>query len=225
MVDLVNFLQQYGAALLRPLVLILWLIIYHQTKKSKLIRYHVKLFVFFLVIFIAWNIVAIIFANNRIYARYVYLFFWSTATIYEFFIVIKAIFLTQNLEKKYNHVLIIILIALSIPVLLAAILSLSKRTYNPINTTDFYNIILLLCGTVLIIRNILSGSFFIDNIESFFIYTGFALYFGLHILATNTVSLNFRHYWFFGQYATLIALIYWMGSVFFIWKIKSKHLY
>ena len=64
-----------------------------------------------------------------------------------------------------------------------------------------------------------------DNIESFFIYTGFALYFGLHILASNTVSLNFRQYWFFAQYATLISLIYWTGSVFFIWKIKSKHLF
>ncbi len=66
-------------------------------------------------------------------------------------------------------------------------------------------------------------SFF--NIESFFIYTGFALYFGLHVLASNTVSLNFRYYWFFAQYATLISLIYWIGSVFFIWKIKSKHLF
>lgn len=121
--------------------------------------------------------------------------------------------------------LVVILLILSTPVILAAVLSQLKRTYNPINTTDFYNIILLLCGTVVILRNILSIGSFVDNIESFFIYTGFALYFGLHILATNTVSLNFRHYWFFGQYATLISLIYWVGSVFFIWKIKSKHLF
>ena len=179
----------------------------------------------FLLIFIIWNIFAILFSNNTNLARYIYLFFWAIATIFEFFIILKALFISLNLEKSQNTIFMIILFILSIPVILAAVLSHTKRTYNPINTTDFYNMILLLFGTVMIIRNILSTNFFVDNIESFFIFTGFALYFGLHILASNTVSLNFRHYWFFAQYATLISLIYWIGSVFFIWKIKSKHLF
>ncbi len=179
----------------------------------------------FLLIFIIWNLFAILFSENINFARYIYLFFWAIATICEFFIIVKALFISLNIKKSQNKMLIIILLILSVPVILAAILSHTKKTYNPINTTDFYNMILLLFGTVLILKNILSNKFFVDSIESFFIYTGFALYFGLHILASNTVSINFRYYWFFAQYATLISLIYWIGSVFFIWKIKSKHLF
>ena len=222
---MIVFIQQYGAAILRPIVFICWLLLYKNITKSKLTSINIKLFMGFLLIFIIWNIFAIFSSGNPQLARYVYLFFWVVATIFEFYMILKSLLLSLILDKNQNKMLVVILLILSTPVILAAVLSQIKRTYNPINTTDFYNIILLLCGTVVILRNILSIGSFVDNIESFFIYTGFALYFGLHILATNTVSLNFRHYWFFGQYATLISLIYWVGSVFFIWKIKSKHLF
>ncbi len=222
---MINFIQQYGAIIMRPIVLIGWFLIYKKSGDSQLTNYHIRMFMMFLLIFIIWNMFAILFSDNINLARYIYLFFWAAATICEFFIIVKALFISLNLEKSQNKVLIIILLILSVPVMLAAILSHTKKTYNPINTTDFYNMILLLFGTVLILKNILSNEIFVDNIESFFIYTGFALYFGLHILASNTVSLNFRYYWFFAQYATLISLIYWIGSVFFIWKIKSKHLF
>ena len=223
---MINFIQQYGAAIMRPIVLIGWFLIYKKkTEDSKLTNFSFKMFIIFLMIFIIWNMLAILFSDKTNLARYIYLFFWVVVTIFEFFIIVKALFISLNLEESQNRILIIILLILSIPVILAAVLSHTKKTYNPINTTDFYNMILLLFGTVLILKNILSNEIFVDNIESFFIYTGFALYFGLHILASNTVSLNFRYYWFVAQYATLISLIYWIGSVYFIWKIKSKHLF
>ncbi len=223
---MINFIQQYGAIVMRPIVLICWFLIYkNKSENSKLTDFSIKMFMSFLSIFIFWNILALLFADNASLARNIYLFFWVIITIYEFFVILKALFISLNFGRSQNKILLIILFILSIPVILATILSHTKRTYNPINTTDFYNMILLLFGTVLILRNILSTESFVDNIESFFIYTGFALYFGLHILASNTVSINFRYYWFFAQYATLISLIYWMGSVFFIWKIKSKHLF
>jgi len=223
---MINFIQQYGAITMRPIVLICWFLVYkNKSEDSKFTAFSIKLFMIFLLIFIIWNTIALVFSKNIDLSRYIYLIFWAVATIYEFFIIIKALFISLDFRKSKNKVLLVILLTLSIPVILAAILSHTKRTYNPINTTDFYNLILLLFGTVYILRNILSIGSFVDNIESFFIYTGFALYFGLHILASNTVSLNFRQYWFFGQYATLISLIYWIGSVFFIWKIKSKHLF
>lgn len=223
---MITFIQQYGVAILHPIVLICWFLVYkNKSGDSKFTDYSIKVFMIFLLIFIIWNMFAITFSKSINLARSIYLFFWVIITIYEFFVIVKALFISLNLGENQNKMLVIILSILSIPVILAAILSHTKRTYNPINTTDFYNMILLLFGTVIILRNILSSEFFVDNIESFFIYTGFALYFGLHILASNTVSINFRYYWFFAQYATLISLIYWIGSVFFIWKIKSKHLF
>jgi hypothetical protein len=223
---MVNFIQQYGVAVLHPIVLICWFLVYKKTPgDSQLTKYSIKIFVIFLLIFIFWDLFAIIFEDNKILARFIYLFFWVIITIYEFFIIGKALFISLNLGKNQNKILIIILLILSVPVILAAVLSHTKKTYNPINTTDFYNMILLLFGTVLILKKILSNETFVENIESFFIYTGFALYFGLHILASNTVSINFQHYWFFAQHATLISLIYWTGSVLFIWKIKSNSLF
>ena len=221
-----TFIQQYGAAILSIIVLICWILIYiKKSKDSIFTNFSIKIFLIFLVIFNIWNLFAIVFSYNDNLSRYIYLFFWVVVTIFEFFIIAKALFISLNLKKNQNKILIIILLILSVPVILAAILSHTKKTYNPISTTDFYNMILLLFGTVFILKKILSNEAFVENIESFFIYTGFALYFGLHILASNTIFINFQHNWIFAQYATLISLIYWTGSVFFIWKIKSKHLF
>jgi len=223
---MITFIQQYGAILMRPIVLICWFLVYKkQSRDSKFTDFSIKMFLAFLLIFIVWNFFALLFSDHLNFSRYLYLFFWALVTIFEFYVILKAISISLGLEKSQNRVIIVTLFILATPVILAAVLSHIKRTYSPINTTDFYNMILLLFGTVFILRNILSIGSFVDNIESFFIYTGFALYFGLHVLASNTISLNFQHYWFFAQYATLISLIYWIGSVFFIWKIKPKHLF
>ncbi|MCF7814515.1 MAG: hypothetical protein K9N40_08550 [Candidatus Cloacimonetes bacterium] len=125
--------------------------------------------------------------------------------------------------EKHKDIFYITMTVLAIPSTLAAILSFVQKSYSPINTTDFFNIILLLLGTMIILRKLLASDMFINNIESFFIFSGFALYFCLHILASNVISLGFLENWNFGQYATTISLIYWLGSVFFIWKIRSKH--
>lgn len=220
---MIDFIQLYGAIIMRPIVLICWFLVYkNKSEESEFTDYSIKLFMIFLLIFIIWNVIALRFQKDIVLSRYIYLFFWAVVTIYEFFIIVKALFISLILEKKQTKILIIVLITLSIPVILAAILSHTKETWNPINTTDFYNMILLLFGTVFILRNILSIGSFVDNIESFFIYTGFALYFGLHIIASNKLSLDFLSYWPFGQFATLISLIYWTGSVFFLWKLKHK---
>ena len=150
---MINFIQQYGAIIMRPIVLIGWFLIYkRKTEDSKLTNFSFKMFIIFLLIFIIWNMLAILFSDNTNLARYIYLFFWVVVTIFEFFIIVKALFISLDLEKSQNKILIIILLILSIPVILAAILSHAKQTYNPINTTDFYNMILLLFGTVLILK-------------------------------------------------------------------------
>ncbi|MDO9576480.1 MAG: hypothetical protein Q7J16_01210 [Candidatus Cloacimonadales bacterium] len=152
-----------------------------------------------------------------------YIIFWIIASIFELFFVTKILFLILSDKKKHADIFYITMSVLAIPIILAAILSYTNRSYNPINTTDFYNIILLLLGSVIILRKLLTTDMFIHNIETFFIFSGFVLYFCLHILASNIVSLGFLDNWNFGQNATIVSLIYWLGSIFFIWKIRSKH--
>lgn len=220
---MIEFIQQYGTALLRPLVIIGWIFIYKKnTVYTYLTSFSLKYFIGFFLIFIIWNIFAFSFSSNILVARLIFLFFWILISIYEFYYILKALFLSFNAEKKHNDIFVITLSILAIPVILAAILCHTNKTYNPVNTTDFYNMILLMLGTVIVLKNLLSYESFIENIESFFIYSGFVLYFGLHILASNVIPFGIRQNWFFAQYATLISLIYWLGSVYFIWKIRSR---
>ncbi len=157
-------------------------------------------------------------------ANEVYLLFWVIASVFELFFITKILFLTLNPSKPNSDIFPITVSVITIPIILAAILSYTNKSYNPINTTDFFNIILLLLGTIVILRNLLASENFLNNIESFFIFSGFALYFVLHILASNSFSLGFLENWNFGKYATIVSLIYWLGSLFFIWKIRSRHL-
>ena len=91
---MIVFIQQYGAAILRPIVFICWLLLYKNITKSKLTSINIKLFMGFLLTFIIWNIFAIFSSGNPQLARYVYLFFWVVATIYEFYIILKALLLS-----------------------------------------------------------------------------------------------------------------------------------
>ena len=220
---MIEFIQQYGAALLGPPLIIGWFFVYKKnTACTYLTSFSLKYFIGFFLIFIIWNIFAFSFSSNIPVARLIFLFFWVIISIYEFYYILKALFLSFNAEKKHNDIFVITLSVLAIPVILAAILCHTNKTYNPVNTTDFYNMILLMLGTMIVLKNLLSYESFIENIESFFIYSGFVLYFGLHILASNVIPFGVRQNWFFAQYATLISLIYWLGSVYFIWKIRSK---
>ncbi|MFC1898357.1 hypothetical protein ACFLYJ_02175 [Candidatus Cloacimonadota bacterium] len=183
----------------------------------------IRLFIIFLGIFIIWNLTMITARSFNLRTNLIYLFFWATVSIFELYLVAKILFTILSDKKKHSDIFYITMSILAIPIILAAILSYTHRSYNPINTTDFYNIILLLLGTVIILRKLLSNEMFLQNIEAFFIFSGFALYFCLHILASNTFSLGFLDNWNFGQNATIVSLIYWLGSIFFIWKIRSKH--
>ncbi|MBL7149394.1 MAG: hypothetical protein ISS80_04910 [Candidatus Cloacimonetes bacterium] len=220
---MIEFIQQYGAALLGPFVLIGWIFVFKKkTTYTNFTIFTLKYFIGFFLIFIIWNILAFSFSSNVPVARLIFLLFWIIISIYEFYYILKALFLSFNAETKHNDIFVITLSVLAIPVILAAILCHTNKTYNPVNTTDFYNMILLMLGTMIVLKNLLSFDSFMEDIESFFIYSGFVLYFGLHILASNVIPFGFRQNWFFAQYASLISLIYWLGSVYFIWKIRSR---
>ncbi len=219
---MINFFNIYGTAILRVLTLIFWFLLFRKGKFQGLNLLSIRFFIIFQGIFVLWNILMVLSDKSNI----VYLIFWAIISVYELFFIINIMFKTLNTTKSHSEIFIITISILAIPIILAAILSYTNRNYNPINTTDFYNIILLMLGSVIVIHNLLSRESFLENIESFFIFSGFTLYFGLHILASNAFLLSVKliGYWNFAQYATLISLIYWLGSIFFIWKIRSRHL-
>ncbi len=61
---MITFIQQYGAILMRPIVLICWFLVYKkQSRDSKFTDFSIKMFFAFLLIFIVWNFFALLFSD------------------------------------------------------------------------------------------------------------------------------------------------------------------
>jgi len=224
---MIEFINSYGTALLFALNLVFWLLYYGNYKylTKNTVNYRIiKFFISFLFIFSIWGISTFIseLLSNNIKIL-IWLFFWTTLSIFELFFVLSALFQLTGAKQRYHDLFIILIAIVAIPIILASIMCWAQKTYSPINTADFYNMMLLMVGSIMIVRLLLQKHNFIDQIESFFIFAGFLLYFSLHILAGNVLSIDFLANFNFVTFANLISLIFWLGSLFFIWKIRSKH--
>lgn len=214
-----NALSDYGIAIIRFIILICWIFIYSRNTFESINKYSIKMFILFLAIVSISNVSMLLTARSPI----VYIIFWAVVMIFELFYISSLLFKLAKARKKYSEIFVITLAVLAIPIVLAAILSYTNHSWDPVNTTDFYNQILLFIGSILVIRSLLGQPSFIDHIESFFIFAGFILYFGGTLLSTNTMLINYLGNWGLGRFAIFISLIFWLGSSFFVWKIRSRY--
>ena len=184
------------------------------------IHHFLFLFVIFQGLFVSWNFAMKIFDRSPL----IYILFWAIVIIFELFYVLY-IMTYRKLETSYYYLILLpILAVISMPVIISAFLTFNLENFNILNTADFYYLIILMLGCVYILYHNLKQEDFIENIETFFIFSGFILYFSLNILLQNVLLLDHIRFWGFSQFATLLSQIYWLGSVFIIWKIRSKHL-
>ena len=211
---MIDFIIFHRLGILRVLNLIFWLYIYKNCILTELNRKAVKYFVYYLALFTVWNIFMIV--SER--SGRVYLFFWAIISIYELYLVITILFKLAGWDYSWLAIVIP-----ALPITLAAILSFIYGNYQPVNIVDFFNSLILIIGSSLILRYLLFKKPFIENIETFFIFSGFILYFGLHILASNIMAFGFLKYFIFAKNATLIGLIYWVGSIVCIRRIRYKY--
>ncbi len=212
---MIDFIIFHRLGIFRVLNLVFWFYVYKKSHITGLNKETVKYFVYYLALFTLWNILMIV----SEYSGRVYLFFWAIVSIFELYLVITILFKLAG----WNYAWFAILIP-ALPTILGAILSLKYGSYQPVNTVDFFNAIILVIGSVLILRHLLLKKSFIENIETFFIFSGFILYFGLVILTTNVLAFGPLKNWVFAQNATLIGLIYWLGSIICIRKIRYRYL-
>ncbi len=221
---LIGLFSDFSTIIFRFFVLIFWLIFYQKIEFKKINKQVIQYFIIYTFLFFLSGVVQVSVSNNAGLSRLVYSIFWSVISIYGFCYLI--FFLIGFYQQKNKRILIYVIsiIALSIPTLAAAIMMHLKRTYSPINTVDFFNIIIQLFISIVIINRILIEEQFQKNIESFFVFSGFILYFGLHIMASNVINLDFLQNWNFAKAATIVSLIYWLGSVLLSWRIRSKYL-
>ncbi|MCK4956065.1 MAG: hypothetical protein KAS49_00410 [Candidatus Cloacimonetes bacterium] len=154
----------------------------------------------------------------------IYIGFWMLIVIFEIVFILTILFKINNLMQKFRDYYIICIAILSIPVILAGIIASINWDYKPINTTDFNFQIILMLGSIIIIKSLLSQKDFLLNIESFFIFSGLALLFGLHILASNAQLFGFLKNWKIANYSTILTQFFWLGGALASWKIKLKYL-
>ena len=211
---MIDFIIFHQLGIFRVLNLLFWFYVYKKRDLTGLNREAVKYFVNFLALFTVWNILMIVSENSG----RVYLFFWAITSIYQFYFILTILFKLAG----WNYVWIEILIP-ALPTTLAAILSFKYSNYQPVNIVDFFNLLILMTSSVLILRYILLKKSFVENIETIFIFSGFILYFILQILASNILAFDFLKYWSFGKNATLIGFIYWIGSIVCIRKIRYRY--
>lgn len=211
---MIDFIILHQLGILRVLNLAFWFYLYKKSNLTGINRDAVKYFVSYLALFTVWNILMILSENSG----RVYLFFWAITTLYQLYFILTILFKLAG----WNYVWIEIIIP-ALPTTLAAILSFKYSNYQPVNIVDFFNLLILLTGSILILRYILLKKSFVENIEAIFIFSGFILYFILHILASNILTFDFLKYWSFGKNATLIGFIYWIGSIVCIRKIRSRY--
>ena len=215
-----NFFSIYGSAILRILNLLLWAFWYRRNELKGFNSSVIKFFLGFNLIHIAWNISMI----TSLCHPKVYIGFWILISIFELFFITSALFQINSIKTKYFNYYSAILSILSIPIILAGLLSSMRWDYRPINITDFNLQILLMIGSIFILKSILSQDNFLNNIESFFIFSGLVMLFGINILASNSHFFGFLKNWKFGHNATVVTQFFWLGGVFASWKIRSKYL-
>jgi len=215
---MLELILRNNLSILRLLNLIFWILLVKKIKFSGTNLFVIKSFIVLFVIFTFWNLMMILSDKKGA----IYLFFWAVTSMYEIYFIISTLLKLSN--QDYSFLSLIISGLLSLPIAFAAILAFKTKSYRPVNNVDFYCIIFLAVLSAVNLRFILTKVSFVKNIESFFIFSGFIMYFGLHILATNTTIFDFLKNWDFVQNATMISLIYWLGSVLLAWKIRSKHM-
>ncbi|MCK4358575.1 MAG: hypothetical protein KAW92_07495 [Candidatus Cloacimonetes bacterium] len=211
---MIDFIIFHRLGILHFLNLFFWIYIYRKNTLKGLNREAVKYFVYYLAAFIIWDTLMIVSG----YSARVYLIFLAIVCIYELYFILTILFKLAG----WDYVWFAILIP-ALPTILGIILSLKYKSYQPANTVDFFNSVILLIGSTLVLFYLLLKKPFIENIETFFVFSGFILYFGLHILASNIMIFGFFKHLVFAKNATLIGLIYWLGSVICIRKIRYRY--
>ena len=211
MIDLILYLH---LAILNLLNLLFWSYIYKKSDLAGINLQAVKYFVYFFALFTLWDILMIVSERSGT----VYLFFWAIISIYELYLVITILFKLAGWD--YSRLAVVIP---ALPIVLGAILSLKYKNYQPINIVGFFNGLILVIGSVMVLWHLLLKKLFNENIETFFIFSGFILYFGLHVLSSNIQTFGLLKNWLFSQNSTLIGLIYWLGSIVCIRKIRYKY--
>jgi len=211
---MITFIFQHKLSILNFINLFIWLYFYNNKNMTGLNKFVVRYFIYFLAIYTFWDVMMILSEHSG----NIYLFFWTAISIYELYFIITVLFKLAG----WDYIWLAVSIP-ALPIFLGAIFSYYYGSYQPVNVVEFFNALIILIFSVLVLRYLLIKEEFAENLESFFIFSGFILYFFLQILATNIMSFNFLKHWYFSEISTLLVQYFWFGSILCIQRVKYKY--
>jgi len=211
---MIHFIFENKLTIINLLNLVVWFYYYRKSRLNGLNKDIVKYFIFYFALLLTWDIMMIM--GDR--SGKIYLFFWAVFNIYELYFFATVLFKLTGWDYKWLAVIIP-----SIPVISGSILSYHSASYQPVNRVDFFNSLLLLLCSSLILWIFFVKKDFLKNLEAFFIFCGFILFFILHILASNILFFDFLKHWNFASLSTLIVHYFWIGSILCTQRIRSKY--
>ena len=147
---------------------------------------------------------------------HVYLVSWSITMIIRF-----GLSISYLLKKKLFCYPLLVIFTLT--VIICAILTLGKRSFDPImSPLGFYLEVFLFLSSFYIVIRIILKNLFVDKIVDFFIFFGITVHAFLQIIASIPMFEDYSKYFYIGAWANTILKIFWIISVPWIFSLRKK---
>ena len=143
---------------------------------------------------------------------------WCLLLLYELF-AITAYFLKSRNQRALVICSLLILLVIGYG---AYRTILAEWDFQIMNNYDFAGQIVLFLGSVLAIAIIIVKDRFAQEVDAFFVFFGLTIYSFLQSLSTIMLAFNFFANANFPYYTTLITLVFWLMSVPWIRRLKSR---
>ena len=230
MKSIVDFFQTHGVFALSGVVTVLWYLSLLKTKPRTFIRLvvfpvgHLREMLdprghpttipiaFCYIIFIG-GVASLISAQD---AR-VYLAGWCLLVLYELNFM-AAYFLRPRNKKLLSLLSALILLTVGY----IAMKVVQQKGFQLINAFDFGVQIYLFVGSVAAFVGTITKDRFAKEPETLFVFFGLIIYSFLQSLSTIMLAFDFIQNFDFAYYATLITLLFWLASIPWIKRLKSR---
>jgi len=147
----------------------------------------------------------------------VYISGWGLLLLYQL-IAISAYFL----NPRHRVILSIISLIFLLLVIYFAVKTVRTEVFQIMNNLDFVTQVYVIIGSIIAIVSIIRNDRFAKEPETLFVFFGLIIYSFLQCLSTIMLAFDFIQNFDFAYYATLITLLFWLASIPWIKRLKSR---
>lgn len=124
---------------------------------------------------------------------------------------------------KFNKIFNILYFAVSVAIVgFFGYLTYYYKNFEIWNNFDFVVQIVTLCISLYVISRVIIKDLFVEKLIDFFVFTGLIIYSFLQIVATIMMKFGFSENFNFATIASFSTMIFWIISVPWILRLKSK---